>query len=77
MQSAFLKLKSNDIVRGGVVAVLAAVFATLAQWFNAPGFDFASFQWDELAKVAIGAFIAYIGKNWISTPDGKVLGSIG
>lgn len=77
MNSAFLKLSSNDFVKGAVVAVIAAVFATLAQWFNAPGFGFASFQWDELGKVAVMAFIAYMSKNLGSSDNGKFLGSIG
>lgn len=77
MQSAFLKLKSNDFVRGAVVAVLAAVFTVLAQWFNAPGFDYADFNWPELAKVATGAFVAYMSKNLVTSSNGKVFGRIG
>lgn len=75
MQSAFLNLKGNDFAKGLVVAVLAAIFATLAQWFNAPGFDFATFQWDELAKIAAGAAIAYLSKNLFSH-EGKFVGKI-
>jgi hypothetical protein len=77
MNSAFFKWSSNDLLRGLVVAVLGAIFAWLAQAFNAPGFDFATFQWDELLKVAFGAFVAYMSKNLLSTSDGKVFGKIG
>lgn len=77
MNSTLFKLNLGDFARGAVVAVLAAVFAWLAQALNAPGFDFAHFQWDELLKIAVAAFTAYMSKNLLSTETGKFLGKIG
>ena len=69
--SSFFHLNSADFAKAGVVFVLASVFATLAQWFNTPGFDFATFQWDELFKVAFMAALTYLSKNLLSTKDGR------
>lgn len=77
MQAAFFKLTRNDFVKGAVVAVLGAVAATIAQALNAPGFDFYTFQWGEVARVAEGAFFAYMAKNLLSTQDGKFMGVVG
>ncbi len=74
MNSPFFSLSSVDFAKGFVVFVLAAVFSTLAQWFNMPGFDYASFQWDELLKVAVMAAVTYLSKNLFSTQDGKFAG---
>ena len=75
--SDMFKLNGGDIAKGLVIAVLGAVFATVAQWLNMPGFDFATFQWEELAKIAGSTALLYLTKNFLSTSDGKVLGSIG
>ena len=75
--SDLFRLDSKDYIKGLTVAVLAAVFATLAQWLNAPGFDFTSFDWSELVKIAIAAGISYLGKNLISDDRGKIMGAIG
>lgn len=75
--SDMLKLDTKDFIKGLAVAVLAAVFTTLAQWLNAPGFDFATFNWSELLKISIAATAAYLGKNLLSDDKGKIMGSIG
>ena len=77
MNSVLFKLDSNDFVKGLIVAVLGAVFATLAQWFNMPGFDLATFDWGELGKIAFMAGFAYLSKNFLSDDRGRVLGGIG
>ena len=76
MTSEIFRLGQRDFVKGIVVAVLGAVLATLAQWVNAPGFDFATFQWGEILKIATSAAIIYLSKNFLSTSDDKVLGKI-
>lgn len=75
--SKFLSLNRRDLVNGLVMAVGSAVFAYLAQLLNAPGFDYASIQWDLVLKVGVSAGIMYIGKNLFTTSDGKVFGFIG
>ena len=65
MTSEIFRLGQRDFVKGIVVAVLGAVLATLAQWVNAPGFDFATFQWGEILKIATSAAIIYLSKNFL------------
>jgi len=72
--SDIFRLASNDFIKGAVVAVLAAVATWLAQALNAPGFDLATFSWIEGVRIAIIAFLAYIGKNFATDSDGKFLG---
>lgn len=74
--SAFFSLNSRDLINGLVVAVGGAVIAAVAQQFDAPGFDYLNFQWGEVFKVAVSAFIAYIGKNLLTTSNGKFGGVI-
>lgn len=77
MSSHLFRLGSSDLVKGLVVAVIGALLATLAQWFNAPGFDWASFNYQELVRIAVAAGFAYLSKNFFSTSDGKFGGRIG
>lgn len=77
MNSGFLKLNLNDLAKGITVSILAAVFTLLATALNAPGFSFVTFDWGEVLKIALMTGFSYLGKNLISTSDGKVLGSIG
>lgn len=72
--SQFFKLNNQDFIKGGVVFVLAAIFAWLAQILNAPGFDFGSFNWEELGRIAFGATAAYLSKNLLTAENGKVGG---
>jgi len=74
--SSFFSLNSKDFAKGLVVAVLAALAAYFAQVLNVPGFDFAGIQWDEIARVAVMAGLSYLGKNLVTTQDGKVFGAI-
>jgi hypothetical protein len=38
---------------------------------HAPGFDYATIQWDELLKTAVMATMTYLSKNLLTTKDGK------
>ena len=77
MPSGFLKLNLNDLAKGTIVAVGAALFTYLAGALNAPGFDWASLDWQYVLKIAVTSFIGYVGKNLLSDESGKVLGCIG
>lgn len=74
--SSFFRLNSKDFAKGLVVAVLAALAAYFAQVLNVPGFDFVDIQWDEIARIAVMAGLSYLGKNLVTTKDGKVFGAI-
>lgn len=77
MYSELFTLNVKDLTRGLVVAVLGGVFAALSQVLNVPGFDFATFQWAEIGRIAIISAIGYLAKNLLSDESGKVLGGIG
>lgn len=77
MPSNFLRLNLKDVVRGLVVAVLVVVLGAVQQALQDKGLDFASYDWPAIFDVAWKAAVAYLGKNFLSTPDGKVLGRIG
>ena len=72
--SKLFTLTSNDYAKGLVVAVLAAVLTWLAQVVGAPGFDFATFSYAEIVRVALVAALAYLGKNFSTDNQGKVMG---
>ena len=77
MNSHLFRLNLNDILRGLIVAILAAVFTQLGAAFNAPGFDIAMFDWTETFRIAVAAAIGYLGKNFLSDKEGRILGKIG
>ena len=74
--SAFFHLNRRDFINGAIVAVGGAVLAALAQQLNAPGFDYATFQWGEVLKVAFSAAAVYLSKNLLSTADGRFMGRL-
>lgn len=77
MQSKFLNINFKDVAKGLVVAVLVVVLGALQQALTAHGLDITVYDWGGIIDVAWKAGIAYLAKNLLSTPDGKVLGSIG
>lgn len=74
MSSKFLKLNGSDFVKGLVIAVFGAVFVALAQAFNLPGFDYATFDWTLVGQVAISAALSYLGKNLLTDRNGSFMG---
>ena len=77
MPSNLFRLGQSDFIKGVVVAVAAALFTYLASALNAPGFSFASLDWAYIMKIAVTAFVGYVGKNFLSDSQGKVFGKIG
>jgi len=74
MKSNLFKLNLSDVGKGLLVAVLASVFTWLASALNAPGFSWATIDWNTLIQVAMASGIGYIAKNFVTTEDGKILG---
>jgi hypothetical protein len=74
--SGFFRLGWQDLVRGLVVAVLGAVLTAAQQaWSN--NVDPTTWDWRTIGGIALGAGIAYLAKNLLSTEDGKFAGKIG
>lgn len=76
MNSKLFRLNPKDLGKGLIVAVLAALFAYLASLMEVPGFSLDTLDWAVLLKVAITAALGYLGKNFVSDSEGKVLGKI-
>jgi hypothetical protein len=77
MNSSFFRLDSSDLAKGVALAVITAVLGALQQALTAHGLDVGAYDWALIGQTAGAAFIAYLGKNFFSTEDGKVLGFIG
>jgi hypothetical protein len=75
MKNGILKFHTRDFLNGLIVAVLAAVFTQLATVLNAPGFDFAAFNWEETAKISFAATMAYLSKNLLTDNNGDFMGA--
>ncbi len=74
IKSALFSLDHNDLLKGLLVAVLAAVFTFLANAFQAPGFAFSGMNWGLVFQIGFMAGISYLGKNLLTTQSGSVLG---
>lgn len=78
MKNGLFKLTSNDIVKGAATAVIAAVLTILASITSSPDFSIFAANWgvigSQVINVSITAFLAYLGKNFLSTNEGSVLG---
>jgi hypothetical protein len=69
--SSFFKLNLADILKGCVVAILAAVLQAVIPILNNGGFpDWPTMQGILYSSVAAG--LAYLLKNWFSNSDGKM-----
>lgn len=77
MNSELFKLDYKDLAKGLVVSVIVAVLEVLRNTLTTNGLDLSAFDWKSILEVAITAGVAYLGKNFFSTSDGKVLGKIG
>ena len=86
MNSEMFKLNLRDVGKGLISAVIGAVvvsvFGVIQGVFSAPGLDVFSIDWATLGHqivntavtAAQAAFVGYIGKNFLSTEDGKFMG---
>lgn len=81
MQNGLFTLNSNDFVKGLVTAVVGAIAATIYGIVVQAGFELFTADWSAIGmlalKAAIIAFVSYLGKNYMSDSQGRVLGRIG
>ena len=74
MKSAFLRLNLSDILKGLVVAILAAGLSFISTSLQSNGL---SLDIQELLRVSLIAATSYLAKQLITDSDGRVLGRIG
>lgn len=77
MNSTLFTLNYKDFAKGLALAVIAVVLGAIQQALSAHGFDFASYDWIGIFKLALEAGIAYLIKNYFSNEQGQVFGRIG
>jgi hypothetical protein len=76
MQSFYLELSNRDFQRGLIVAVLGAVVGVLNQSITAGSFDFFTYDWLSVLKLAGATGFSYLFKNLLSDESGKFLGKV-
>ncbi len=78
MYSQLFSLNKKDFINGAVNAVVAGIVIGLAGVVSQSGFDVFSTNWGDVLKLVINsafaAFVGSLGKNLITTDQGKVLG---
>lgn len=72
MKANFLNLNVNDFLKGAVVAILTAVFATLTTLLQT-GKLFDKESLPLIGTAALSAFIAYLGKNLFTNSQNQLL----
>lgn len=81
MQSQLYRLTSNDLIKGVMTAIFAAVVVAVYGVVMTPGFDLFMTDWNGVLHLAInaafGGLVGYLGKNFLSDEQGKVFGRIG
>ena len=70
--SELFKLNHRDLINGAVMAVLAALAATI----DTATFNIFDADWLGILKIAGGAAITYLLKNLLTANNGKVLGKV-
>lgn len=76
MKNGIFKLSLGDVGRGVIVAIAASVAVYLLAVLNAPGFDFSTINFAEIARIALSSGIGYLVKNLLTDNQGNIL-SIG
>lgn len=70
MNSQLFKLNLRDIAVGALLAVIGAVLVTVQGALSSG----ATIDWVLVLKVAEGAFVGYLLKNFFSNSEGKIAG---
>lgn len=70
MNSTFLNLNVNDLVKGLAVAVLTSVLTIV---YNTLQTGSLAFDWQAIATAALTSAIAYLMKNLLTNSEGKML----
>ncbi len=75
-KSAIFRLNWRDLIKGIVVAVLTAVFASLEAIIRDKGLGLSLSDLMTIGSVSVLALLGYLSKNLITNKEGKVAGII-
>lgn len=70
MNSTFLNLNVNDLIKGLAVAVITSVLTIV---YNTLQTGSLAFDWQAIATAALTSAIAYLMKNLLTNSEGKML----
>ena len=76
IRSAFLKLNTNDFIKGLSIVVIVSILGALNDAIQTSGLAITSYDWGSIEKVAITAGIGYLVKNLLTDSEGKLFGRI-
>ena len=80
MESKLFTVKMKDLGQAAINAVIAGVVIALAGVVGQSGFDIFSADWGAIGKIAINAafaaFVGSVGKDFLTTRGGNLLGAI-
>lgn len=78
MNSKLYSLNMNDALKGLITAALSGVVAVLYGVTSQAGFDLFSADWASILRdvinVVFASFVGYLGKNFLTTSTGEILG---
>jgi len=81
MNSTMFSLSTKDFAKGVVMAVLSGMGLPVLAVLQTPDFNILTADWHQIGILtvngAILGFVAYVVKNFLSTEDGKFVGSVG
>lgn len=69
MNSKFLKLHSNDFVKGLIVTIIVVILGALQQALLKHGFDIMAYDWVSILDLAWKAGVAYLAKNLLTDEE--------
>lgn len=72
--SSIFKLNANDLLKGLIVSVLSAVFATLGAVIQNTGFVLSKENLLMIAGVATTTALGYLSKQLLTDDEGKIGG---
>ena len=69
----FGQLSLKDLVKGFILAVLTVLVTYIGQCLQAESFPMDAHTWILELKIALGAGIGYVMKNWLTNSDDQFL----
>lgn len=76
IKSAFLRLNSNDWIKGLEMVVLVSILGAVQEAYTTYGLAVTQYDWGTIEKVAITAGLGYVIKNLMTAENGKLFGKI-
>jgi len=70
MKSKLFGLEKKDAIKALLIAILTPILTTVITALEAGSFNI---DWKATLLIGLGAGMAYIGKNWLTNSEDKIL----